>query len=387
MNLIFLSPHFPQNFYHFCVQLSSLGVKVLGIAEQPFDALRPELKKSLADYFQVSSMEDYDQVVRATGWFIHRHGRINRVESHNEHWLPLEASLREDFNIPGVRREPMEKIRQKSRMKEVFIEAGIPAARGAIYKDLQSGLAFAAKVKFPVFLKPDVGVGAISTYKIHDKKEFEDFAASKSTAEYYMEEFIDGQLATFDGITDQTGEIVYYTSHFSDTGVFEVVQGNEDLNFYSLREVPSDILDYGAKAVKAFGVKEKFFHIEFLRQKSDGKLMAMELNMRPPGGFSTDMMNFASDLDVYREWSNIVVNNTFEAPITRKYHCAHVARKFGKAYRLSHDEVLSRFGTGIVSFSEVSEIFSPVMGNFAYLIRAPELAEIKNMISEIQAKA
>ena len=104
MNFIFLSPHFPPNFYLFCVQLSALGVNVLGIADEPYELLRPELKRSLREYFRVHDMHNYDELLRACGYFIHRYGRIDRIDSHNEYWLETEADLRTDFNVFGPNR-------------------------------------------------------------------------------------------------------------------------------------------------------------------------------------------------------------------------------------------------------------------------------------------
>ena len=101
MNVIYLSPHFPPNFIEFVIGLANRGINVLGIAEDNYNNLDGRLKGSLADYYQVGSMEDYDQVYRATAFFCHKWGRIAKVESNNEYWMMLEGKLREDFNISG----------------------------------------------------------------------------------------------------------------------------------------------------------------------------------------------------------------------------------------------------------------------------------------------
>src|SRR6188474_2827824 len=103
MNFVFLSPHFPPNYYQFAVALKNQGVTVLGLADETYDYLRPELKSSLTEYFRVNNMNNYDEVLRALGYFTHRHGKLDRLDSHNEYWLETEARLRTDFNIPGIR--------------------------------------------------------------------------------------------------------------------------------------------------------------------------------------------------------------------------------------------------------------------------------------------
>ncbi len=130
MNVIFISPHFPLHFYNFCDRLKRLGVNVLGIGDCPYDGLRQEVKDSVTEYYYVSSLEDYDQVMRATAFFTFKYGKIDYVESQNEYWLELEAKLRTDFNVQnGWRSEDMKAIKLKSQMKKGYKRAKVKTAR------------------------------------------------------------------------------------------------------------------------------------------------------------------------------------------------------------------------------------------------------------------
>jgi hypothetical protein len=120
MNIIYLSPHFPPNYYLFCVHLNELGVNVLGLADESFDRLRPELRNALREYYRVSDMHNYDELLRACGYFTHRYGKIDRIDSMNEYWLETEARLRTDFNIPGPDLAAIDRMRRKSKMKQMF---------------------------------------------------------------------------------------------------------------------------------------------------------------------------------------------------------------------------------------------------------------------------
>jgi hypothetical protein len=132
MNIVYLSPHFPPNYYLFCVHLRRLGANVLGIAEDPYESLRDELREALTEYYRVHNTENYDEVLRAVGYFTHRYGKIDRVASHNEHWLELEAYLRENFNIFGKKIAATAYIKRKSLMKQKFIDAGVEVAPGCL---------------------------------------------------------------------------------------------------------------------------------------------------------------------------------------------------------------------------------------------------------------
>ncbi|MFC2038042.1 acetyl-CoA carboxylase biotin carboxylase subunit family protein [Chloroflexota bacterium] len=375
MNVIMLSPHFPPNYVNFSVRLRQLGVTVLGLADEPYENLIPELKEALVEYYAVDDMHNYDLLLRACGYFTHRHGKIDRFESHNEYWLETDARIRTDFNIYGIKNDEIKCIRQKSLMKKTFEKAGVPVARGLVVRTRTQAKRFVQEVGYPVVAKPDAGVGAAATFKIHDHDELESFFAQKPDVDYIMEEFIEGTICTFDGLTDRDGNPVFYTSHVYSVGVMETVNDALDIYYYSLREIPSDLEEAGRRTLNAFDVRERFFHFEFFRTP-EGRLVALEVNMRPPGGLTTDMFNYANDIDIYREWANVVVFNRFTADYARPYHCCYVGRRFHHTYARPHTEVLSTLGPLVVHHEQINSTFGVALGDYGYLVRSPDLDEI-----------
>jgi len=386
MNFVFLSPHFPPNYYQFCVRLSELGVSVLGLADEPYERLRPELRAALAEYYRVGDMHSYDELLRAVGHFTHRHGKIDRIDSQNEYWLEAEAALRTDFNIPGIKRDQIGRVKRKSLMKQTFVKAGVPVAAGRVVRSPADARRLVARIGFPVVAKPDVGVGAAKTYKIGSTAELDAFFAQKPAVDYIMEEFIDGEICTFDGLADRGGNLVFYTSHVYSQGVMETVNNDDLIYYYSLREIPADLEQAGRVTAKAFDVRERFFHFEFFRTRDRG-IVAMEVNIRPPGGMTTDMFNFANDLDIYREWANVIVFDRFTASYSRPYHCCYVGRKFNRRYRHTHEEVLATFGPRICHHEQISGVFSAALGDYGYLVRAAKMDEILEVVRFVQALA
>jgi len=378
MNYLSFSPHFPPNYYPFSVHLRRLGVNVLGLADAPYHELRPELQSALTDYYRLNDAHSYAEKVRALGYFTHRYGKIDRLESHNEYWLESDAQLRTDFNIPGFHAEDMERIKRKSEMKKVFIQAGIPVARGSVARTLKEALEQVTETGFPLIAKPDIGVGASKTYKIHDRAQLESFFAEKLPVDYIFEEFIQGTIETFDGLTDQNNEVVFSSSMRFNEGIMDLVNEGLDIYYYTQRDIPADLADAGRKLAKAYRVRERFFHFEFFR-KPDGGLIILEVNMRPPGGLTTDMFNYANDIDIYREYANVVVNNTFEAIVTRPYYCAYIGRRSNKPYHHSHTQALADFPRQIIHHEPISGVFAPAIGDYGYLVRSPDLEEINQI--------
>jgi hypothetical protein len=128
------------------------------------------------------------------------------------------------------------------------------------------------------------------------------------------------------------------------------------------------------------------FHFEFFRQPS-GELAALEVNMRQPGGLTVDMWNWANDIDFYRAWADTLVHGTASVATRRPYYCLWSGRKTGKAYRLSHDELIARFGRLLVHHERVDDVFSAAIGNFGYILRDPSLEPLLAANAEIEALA
>lgn len=383
MNVVFVSPNFPPSFYHFCTSLRAAGANVLGLGDASYEELRPELREALTEYYRVEDMMDYDAMLRACGFFTHRYGKIDRLESHTEFWLGVDARLREDFNIFGQKPKDLEINRHKLAMKRRFQDTGIPCAEGAPADDPEAVRRFVARHGLPVIFKPDQGVGAGGAFKITHPAEL-DQALSHMPEGYLVESCLGGDLLSFDGITNIHGDIVFWTAHQFCDGIMEIVLERKPVHYYSLREIPARLEELGRKTVQAFGIRERFFHIEFFRKDPD-TYHALEINVRPPGGFTVDMMNYACDIDVFRWWADLVVGDRRDFHFERKYHVAHAARRRGNPYRLDHAELLERLGPLVVSHREIPEALSVAMGNYAYFLRSPDLGELLQAIEAVEA--
>jgi hypothetical protein len=386
MNVVFLSPHFPPNFWHFCRGLREAGANPLGIGDAPWETLRPELQGALTEYYRVLDMRRHEELVRGLGYLTFRHGKLDRLDSMSEYWLESEARLRDDFNIPGLRTSDMARIKRKSEMKRLFVEAGVAVARGRICATPEQLRAFVAEVGYPVVAKPDTGVGAAQTWKLESDRELEGYLAGKAPIDYIVEEFVSGQIVTYDGLTDRQGRVVFEASLEFDRGIMDVVNQDLEMTYTAVRAIPPDLAAAGRALVSAFGVRERFFHFEFFRLQTGG-LVALEVNVRPPGGFTVDMWNFQNDIDIYREWGNLLVKGRIEASATRPYFVTWVGRKDRFQYAWTAEQLRERLGTTLVLHARVDDIFARAIGNEGFILRGPELEPIVEGAAAIREKA
>ena len=391
-NFVFISPNFPTNYWMFCRELKENGLNVLGIGDAPYNELSSELKNSLTEYYKVDNLENDDQVYRAVAYFIFRYGRIEWIESNNEYWLERDARLRSDFNITtSFRVEDIPRIKYKSKMKEFYKKAGIPVARHHMVDKLEGALEFVKEVGYPVVAKPDNGVGASHTFKISNHEELKTFFQEKwESIPYIMEEFINAEINSYDAIIDSKGEPIFETGNVTPDSIMDIVNNQDNSLYYILKSLPADTRKLGRATVKSFGVKSRFVHFEFFRLLEDhegigkkGTLMALEVNMRPCGGFTPDMINFAHSTNVYKIWADMIAFDKSTMPVGESSFCAFAGRRDGKPFKYSHEEIMKKYGKQMKMVDRLPDVLAAAMGNQMYIATFPDKRQLNRFYSDI----
>ena len=383
-NCIFISPNFPTNYWQFCRELKNNGMNVLGIGDAPYNGLTDELKNSLNEYYKVSSLENYDEVYRAVAFFIHKHGRIDWLESNNEYWLERDARLRTDFHITsGFQTDAIPRIKYKSKMKAFYEKAGIPAARYHLVDDEKGCMAFIKQVGWPVVVKPDNGVGASDTHKLSSQEDLKKFLETKRNITYIMEEFVCAEVNSYDAIIDSQGDPIFETGNVTPMSIMDIVNDADNSIYYIVKDLPADTRKAGRAAVKSFGVKSRFVHFEFFRLTQDqkgmgkkGDVVALEVNMRPCGGFSPDMMNFANSTNVYKIWADMIAFDRSTLETGEHAFCAYAGRRDGKDFVMDHEAVLEKYGGNMKMVGRIPDVLSDAMGNQMYVATFPTKREL-----------
>ena len=390
-NVIFISPNFPTNYWQFCRELRNNGMNVLGIGDAPYDELTGELRDSLNEYYKVSSLENYDEVYRAVAYFIFKHGRVDWLESNNEYWLERDAQLRTDFHITsGFQTGDIPRIKYKSKMKEFYEKAGIPVARYHLVDDLKGCLAFIKKVGWPVVVKPDNGVGASDTHKLSNEEELKRFLETKHDVTYIMEEFIHAEVNSYDAIIDSQGKPIFETGNVSPVSIMDIVNEADNSVYYIVKDLPADTKKAGRATVKSFGVKSRFVHFEFFRLTQDqegmgkkGDVVALEVNMRPCGGFSPDMMNFANSTNVYKIWADMIAFDHSDVEDGPHAFCAFAGRRDGKPFVYDHETIMKKYGQQMKLVDRIPDVLSDAMGNQMYVATFPTRKKLDKFYHDI----
>lgn len=396
MNFILVSPNFPETFQQFAIRLHENGVNVLGLGDAPYDTLSPALKSALTEYYRLDDLGNYDEMVRAVGYFTFHYGKIDWIESNNEYWLEMDAALRTAFNITtGPKSHEIYAWKSKLAMKEIYQSAGIPCARYIPVTTINAAKVFISKVGYPVVVKPDNGVGANATYRLENDEDLQKFFSTPPRVSYVMEEYISGEVTTYDGICNAQGEVLFAVSHVTPNSIMDMVNLGTPTYYYIHDQLPADVENIGRRTLKAFGVTRRFFHLEFFRltkAKSGlgpkGTLVGLEVNMRPAGGFTTEMMNYGQSVDVYQIYADMVAFDTSRHTyIGPKQLCVYVGRRKRVHYAYTLQELSVMCGSHIRRIGEMPAALAGAMGEELLICCYESKSEMDQFIRKALAQS
>ncbi len=356
MNVLMFSPGFPAEMPWFTRGLARVGARVLGLGDQPPEMLPEAARESLSDYLRVRNLFDEAGVVEEVKRWAQRR-RIDRVECLWEPGMILAARLREALGLPGMSVEETIPFRDKSRMKQVLDEAGIRTPRHRRASTVEQVREGADEIGFPLCVKPIAGAGSADTYRVDDEARLEDVL--KKTAhvpEVSVEEFIEGEEFTFDTICSG-GRIHYHNVSWYRPRPL-IARSEEWISPQTVCLRAADAphvapgIEMGHAVLKALGFRTGFTHMEWFL-KDDGEAVFGEIGARPPGARSVDIMNYASDVDVYTGWAEAVCHGTFSQKIERKYNSAVIFKRAQGQGRIRHIEglepLLRELGDAVVA--------------------------------------
>lgn len=393
-NFVFISPAFPGNYENFCIALKANGVNVLGIGDTPYDTLSDRLKGALTEYYKVDNMENYDEMFRAVAFLSFHHGKIDWLESNNEYWLPQDARLRTDFHITtGFQADEITTFKSKEHMKEFYKKAGVPTVDCYRIGSKEGCFAFTAKYGYPIVVKPDDGVGAQNTYRISNDWELDAFFAGQNREGYLVGPYIDGTVCSYDAIINSKGDVLFESGNVTPISIMDIVNNMSDSYFYIEKQLPDDVRDAGRRCVKAFGVKSRFIHFEFFRLNRDmpgvagkGQIVGLEVNMRPCGGFTPDMLNYANSTNVYKIWADMIAfDRSTLSEYAEKFYCIYVGRRDGKPHKNGHNDILSRYRANITMSDRMPAVLATAMGDQMYIAKFSQKHDMEEFLQYVIA--
>ena len=183
---------------------------------------------------------------------------------------------------------------------------------------------------------------------------------------------------------------MFETGNVTPISIMDIVNEGDNSIYYIVKDLPEDTRAAGRATVKSFGVKSRFVHFEFFRLTQDqeglgkkGQIMALEVNMRPCGGFSPDMMNFANSTNVYKIWADMIAFDRSTVPEGEHAFCAFAGRRDGKNFVMDHDAIMAKYGRQMKMVERIPDALSGAMGNQMYVANFPTREELDAFYSDV----
>ena len=395
-NFVFISPNFPETYYQFTRALKNNGFRVLGVGDAPYFELRQELRDSLDEYYKVDNLDNFDQEKEAVGYFERKYGHIDYLESNNEYWLRKDSILRDLFSIDtGLHSNQLDDYQRKSLMKEHFKKGGVKVAPYILVKDYDSLIEFANTYGYPLFVKPDIGVGAEESFKIKNLEELNDFYYKKSQiCQFICETFVEGDIVTFDGVADINSNAIYCASLECPPSISDVLQSGNEMFYYCNPFIDPKFEKLGRATVKAFELKNRFFHIEFFRVTKArkglfrvGDIVGLEVNIRAPGGFTPDMHNYANSINCYQIYADVMAGLNPKPEMSPKFYCPCASRRDFAHYFYTDEDVLRTFHSNICGHGRYPKVLAGVMGDRFFMAKFDTLEDVQLFREYVERKA
>lgn len=374
-NVLLISADFPKIYYKFAQAFKKNGCNVFVIGSTPIDKIEPELKEAVTEYVFTLAMEDIKVMIELVGGLIKKYGPIDFIESNNEYWLKLDATLREWYGIKtGIYPNELQEYQKKSSMKKAFEEAGAHYAPYVLATDLETVKEFAKKYGYPIFAKPNIGVGAAGNYKIQNDDDLEGFFRVKPNVEYIIETFVEGKIITFDGIANENSETVIEINEIYQREVYSLISTKEDMYYYVNKVVPEELSRIGKSIVKALKLKNRFFHIELFIADNEiegsfkkGDYVVLEANIRVPGDYTPDVLNYGLSSNIYQMYADVMCFGKTDLTPSKRYYAMSVSRRNGKQYFFSDEDIKRTFAKELCETGTYPDIFSDLIGNYYYV--------------------
>ena len=397
-NFIFISPHFPSSYWRFCIALKNRGFNVLGIGDAPYSEVSEECKRALTEYYCCGFMDHYENEAAAVRYYKEKYGEIDYLESNNEYWLEKDAQLRQDFDVKhGVRPDEIRRYKYKSTQKEFYKKAGLKCARYCLSDKPEEVRDFAKLVGYPIFAKPDNGVGAQDTHKIKNDEDLEaflrDFAPRKT---YIIEEYINGTIISYDGVSNSNADVIFETSEYFELDNATIVEQELDDMYYCIPhdKLSDEFRDMGRRAIKSFEVKNRFFHLEWFMLKEDhpylgpkGTIVPLEANLRPAGGYTPDLINFANSVNCYEIYGDtIAFDENRQYMDYQTYYSACCSRRFKYDYQYSEDQILEMYPTQVCYRGVYPVVLRDDMGDTFIMAKFDTIEELREFDDKFRAK-
>jgi biotin carboxylase len=251
-----------------------------------------------------------EQILNTVSWMA-RGRRFDRVVALDEFDQQTAAQLREHMRIPGMGITTSACFRDKLAMRVIARATGflVPEfCRVLNYDELRE---FMQRVPAPWLLKPRTEASAVGIRRIEEPDQLwralDELGDRQS--HYLLEQFVSGDIYHVDSIASES-RIAFSVVHQYGRPPMQVMHEGGVFTTRTVDRASRDWLELtalNARLAPSLGMVRGVTHAEFIRSHADGRYYFLEIAARVGGAFIADLIEFATGVNLWREWARIEV--------------------------------------------------------------------------------
>jgi ATP-grasp domain len=213
------------------------------------------------------------------------------------------ARTRERHGLPGARPADVTPWRDKYPMKQAVSAAGVPTAQFTVPPGAGAARDFAARVGWPVVVKPRLGMGSHGVSVVRDGARLAELARGWDPDDVLLESFVPGDVYHVDGFA-QDGKVLFAVVSRYLNGCL-AFQDGAPLGSVQLGPSDADLTPYTRFAEQVVEALPPLdftpFHLEVFR-RPDGELVFCEIACRLGGAHIMEELTHLTGVNPARLW-------------------------------------------------------------------------------------
>jgi hypothetical protein len=311
----------------FLIQLKKLGNKVYLItSERLRDKPWPDDYIDEIFYMQGHDIEwNLEHLLLGVGNLM-KSNRIDAIVALDDYDVEKATYLRENLRIDGMGQTTGRYFRDKLAMRMRAKSCGIPIPEFCSLFNDHDINTFADTVSPPWVLKPRSEASTSGIIKVFDKETLwiHINEMGNNRFKYLLEQFKPGDVYHCDSLILDRKILFSLSSKYLATPM-EISQGGgvfRSSNIPYNSEDDENIKKVNEFVLKSFGLKHGAAHTEFIKSNEDGQLYFLETSSRVGGAHLAEMVEAASNINLWKEWATIedalVKEATYTLPKVKK---------------------------------------------------------------------
>ncbi|MGW2840637.1 ATP-grasp domain-containing protein [Streptomyces sp. NPDC001493] len=256
------------------------------------------------------SLVDEQQVLRAAERCHREAGPFDAVFAQSEFDLLTAAAVRERLGVPGPGVRATQLFRDKSRMKEAVVRAGLRAPRFSSVTSLAQVEEFARTCGGAAVAKPRSGAASHGVVVIEPGTDSAAALAGLDLADYEAEEYVSGPIWHVDGLRHRGRTRFRLSSEYIGT-CYGFTRGEPLASVVRLDEQAELIGAFADQCLDALDLRDGPFHLEVI-ESADGPVF-LEVGARVGGGEIAFVLEDVYGVDLVGDWLRVVMS---QAPRT-----------------------------------------------------------------------